>query len=282
MKKISQAEKAKLFLKLHNANNILVLPNIWNPIGARILESKSYPAIATASAAISASLGYQDGEKIKFTTHLDIIQRIAKSVDIPVSADVETGYSSNISELKKSIDQIIDTGVVGINIEDSYAEGRSLRSLDEQCERITTIRETANNKEIHLVINARIDYFLLNPDYPKEDIINEIIKRANVYTKAGADCVYPIGIFELDTIIKLRKGIHSPINILSYDKSESLMTLSKVGINRVSFGPNIFRSCMKKFINIVNELYELGSNECFVKDSITREGISKYLSIEKE
>ena len=282
MKNISQAEKAKLFLELHNAKKILVLPNIWNPIGARILESKSYPAVATASAAISASLGYQDGEKIKFTTHLDIIQRIAKSVDIPVSADIETGYSSNISELKKSVDQIIDTGVVGINIEDSHAEGRSLRSLEEQCERITTIRETAINKDIHLVINARIDYFLLNPDYPKEDIINGIIKRANAYINAGADCVYPIGIFELDTIIKLRKEIQSPINILSYDKSESLLTLNKIGINRVSFGPNIFRSCMKKFINIADELYELGNNECFAKDTLTRESISKYLSIEKE
>ncbi len=282
MKNISQAEKAKVFLELHNGNRLLVLPNIWNPIGARILESRGYPAAATASAAISASLGYEDGEKIKLSTHIEMIQKIVKSVDIPVSADIESGYSSTISELKETITQIIHAGVIGINIEDGLVEDKTLRSQDEQCERITAVREVANGIGIHLVINARIDFFLLNPEISKEEIINENIKRAKAYSNAGADCVYPIGITDLDTLIKLRKEIHSPINVLGSDKSESLMNLWKIGINRVSFGPFIFRSCMKKFVQIIDELHELGSNDCFAKEILTRNDLVKFLIKEKE
>jgi len=84
MSKITQQKKAEQFLKLHKLKKLLVMPNIWNPIGARILESKGFPAVATASAAISSSLGYRDGEKIKISTHLIIIKRIVDSVKVPL------------------------------------------------------------------------------------------------------------------------------------------------------------------------------------------------------
>ncbi len=124
----------------------MLLPNIWNPIGARILEAKGFPAAATASAAISSSLGYKDGEKIKLSTHLDIIERIVKSVDIPVTADIESGYASDIKNLRDSINNVIDTGVAGINIEDSMEEEGSLRNIEEQCERISTVREVSEER----------------------------------------------------------------------------------------------------------------------------------------
>lgn len=282
MKNITQSEKAEIFLKLHHESNLLVLPNIWDPFGARVLESRGYPAAATASAAISASLGYDDHETIKLSTHLEIIRRIVRSVDIPVTADIESGYGSDLQELKESITRIIETGIAGINIEDSFPENGTLRSWIDQCERIALVREIAETMGIHLVINARIDYFHVHPDFPKEEIVDETIKRAKAYIDAGADCVYPIGITDRDMLVRLRKGIASPINVLATDKSESLKTLRKIGINRVSFGPLIFRSCMKKFVNIIDELYDLGSYECFSKDTLPRESALKYLSKEKE
>lgn len=98
MNKRSQKEKAELLLSLHRGGDLLVLPNIWDPIGARILAAKGYPAIATASAAVSASLGYQDGEKINRSTLIELLGRIARSVDVPVTADIETGYGESLSE----------------------------------------------------------------------------------------------------------------------------------------------------------------------------------------
>src|SRR3954468_11911412 len=96
----SQKEKAEALLALHRGGDPLVLPNIWDPIGARILAAKGYPAVATASAAVSASLGYQDGERIHRSTLIDLLGRIARSVDVPVTADIETGYGESLAELE--------------------------------------------------------------------------------------------------------------------------------------------------------------------------------------
>ncbi|MBI2332799.1 MAG: isocitrate lyase/phosphoenolpyruvate mutase family protein [Chloroflexi bacterium] len=94
---MSQAAKAQVLLNLHTKGNLLILPNVWNPIGARMLQTKGFPAVATASAAIAESLGYSDGEQIKLDTMLDMIARIVRSVDVPVTADFEAGSTLKIA-----------------------------------------------------------------------------------------------------------------------------------------------------------------------------------------
>lgn len=282
MNKTEQKQKAKLFLSLHKQDKILILPNIWDPLGARMLEAEGFPAAATASAAISSSLGYKDHENIKLSTHFEIIRRIVASVEIPVSADIEGGYAEKISELRDSITQLLETGAAGINIEDNINDGSAIRESHEQCERIAAVRETAAKAGIDLVINARVDFFLVNPDKPKEEIENEIIKRAKAYVQAGADCIYPIGITDRDTLIRLRKNISSPMNVLGTPQAESISSLQDMGINRLSFGPYIFRSTMKKFLNIIKELRNSGSYKCFAEELISRDGMEKYLRTNKE
>ena len=278
----TQKKKAENFLALHKQDKLLVLPNIWNPIGARILEAKGFPAAATASAAISSSLGYMDGEKIKFSTHLDIIERIAKSVDIPVTADIESGYASDIKNLRDSINKVIDTGVAGINIEDSVEEEGSLRNIEEQCERIKTVRDVSEERGLHLVINARIDCFLSDTKKSNEKVIEETVKRADAYSKAGADLVYPVGVLDLETITTLRKQISSPINILGSHKTISLKTMRDIGINRVTFGPFLFRAALKKFVNIIEVLGDLGNYESFSDDTYSYAEALQFLREEKE
>jgi 2-methylisocitrate lyase-like PEP mutase family enzyme len=277
-----QNQKAKEFLDLHNSGKLLVLPNIWNPIGARMLQLKGFSAAATSSAAISSSLGFKDGEHIKFHTQLDILKRIVDSVDIPVTADIESGYAKGSSGLKNSVNHVIQTGVVGINIEDSFEKEGSLRHVDQQCERISGIREVAEDNLVSLVINARVDCFLSKQSKPNTEMLNETIERANRYHEAGADCVYPIGVLDKDTILTLRKEIIAPINILGSRRSISLKEMQKIGINRVTFGPFLFRSVMKKFANIVDELGDFGSNDCFSEDTYSYDEALKYLRDEKE
>jgi len=277
-----QKKKALNFLSQHKNDKILLLPNIWDPIGARILEAKGFPSVATASAAISASLGYKDGEKIKFSTHLEVIKRISASVGIPVTADIEAGYASDLSELKENINLLIKTGAVGINLEDSVGKEGTLRNIDEQADRILTVRETAESRGIHLVINARTDCFLGKQEKSIKELIDEAIKRANEYIKAGADCFYPVGVLDLETVKTLRKGIKSPINILGSAKSVPLKTLHEIGINRVSFGPFIFRSMLKKFSDIVDEIAALGSYDSFRENTFTFDDVQKFLKQENE
>ncbi len=273
----TQQQKAQSLLSLHTSGKLLVLPNIWNPIGARILENKGFPAIATASAAISASLGYVDGEKIKRSTLIDIISRISRSVDLPVTADIESGFGDSIAELEETAIQVIDSGVVGINIEDSLQEGKALRSIDAQCERIASIRAIADRKGIPLVINARVDSFLTDTS-EQEEKLEDAVLRATAYSNAGADCIYPIGPGDKETLLELRKRISLPINALASATAEPLSTMQEIGINRVSFGPFIFRSCLKKFENIVSDLKALKGYECFNEDTMAHSDIDIYLS----
>ncbi|MFL0805137.1 MAG: isocitrate lyase/phosphoenolpyruvate mutase family protein [Agarilytica sp.] len=274
----TQKKKAEALLSLHTNGKLLVLPNIWNPIGARILESKNFPAVATASAAVAASLGYADGEKIKRSTLIDIITRIAQCVDVPVTVDIESGYGATISALEETILQVIESGVVGINIEDSLQEGGALRSAGEQCERIALVRNIADTKGIPLVINARIDSFLTNSLKTKEEQMEDAVLRAVSYSKAGADCLYPIGPGDKETLLALRGRISSPINALASAAAAPLSVLHEVGINRVSFGPFIFRSCLKKFEGIVSGLNTFESYACFSEETMASDEVSAYLS----
>ncbi len=282
MKKHSQEEKAQHLLSLHSNGELLVLPNIWNPIGARILEAKGFSAVATASAAVAAAFGYQDGEKIKWSTLIDIITRIANSVDIPVTADIEAGFADSKSMLKEAIHQVIDSSVVGINIEDSLKEEGNLRAIDEQCERIAAVREVSSNQGLHLFINARVDCFLSDTLQTKEEKIKESVIRAKAYSEAGADCVYPIGPNDRETLTTLRNKITSPINSLVTPNAEPLTTLQEIGINRVSFGPFIFRSCWKKFVDIADEIHRLGDYGCFSKNMMSGPETDVFLNPDSE
>ena len=116
---ITQQEKAKQFHNLHHAGKLLIFPNVWDCLGAILLESLSYPAIATASASVAFANGLDDGENISFDALLTILKKIVTSVNIPVSADIESGYAENEIQLGENIKRLIETGIVGINIEDT-------------------------------------------------------------------------------------------------------------------------------------------------------------------
>jgi len=277
-----QKQKAETLLSLHTNGKLLILPNIWDPIGARVLEVKGYPAVATGSAAVSASLGYDDGEKIKRSTHISILSRIAKSVDVPVTADIESGYAKTLSDLEETILQVLDSGVVGINFEDSINDGKSLRLIDEQCERISKIREVSDRQGIHLVINARVDSFLSSAISAPREKMEDAVVRAKAYSDAGADCIYPIGPGDIETVKELRARIASPINIFGTANATPLPLLQEIGINRVSFGSNIFRSCLKKFLDIADALHDMKGYECFGENTMSGAATKAYLRQETE
>src|SRR5215467_14257589 len=98
---LTQQEKAKRFYELHHSGKLLILPNIWDCLGANLLESLNYPAIATASASVAFTNGYDDGQRISFDSVLTLLTKIVNSVSIPVSADIESGFAENDAQLKE-------------------------------------------------------------------------------------------------------------------------------------------------------------------------------------
>ena len=277
----AQKRKAEALLSLHRRGDTLVLLNVWDPIGARILEKKGYPAIATASAALSASLGYQDGEKIRRSTAIDLIARVARSVAIPVTADIEMGYGKSLAELEETVEKVIGSEAVGLNLEDSLkTKGRrTLRALEEQCQRIAKVRQVAEGKGVPLVINARVDaYFCLST---KEDATEEAVARAKSYSEAGADCIYPIGPGDEATTRILRGRIKAPINILASPSAAPLSVLRELGVNRVSFGPFVFRSVLRKFVEIAEAVMANADYSIF-GEVMTDAQVGEFLRTEPE
>lgn len=269
-------EKAQKLLVLHGGESMLVLPNVWDPIGARVLQKKGYAAVATSSSAISSVLGYHDGEKIRKSTLFDILGRIAGSVTIPVTADIETGYGASLSELEETAQQVIEAGVAGVNIEDGVENGAKLRPLDEQCCRIAVFRQEARRLGVPIVINARIDSFVSPAFSGPGEALEEAVFRAKVYREAGADCVYPMGPGDEATVRILRERIAGPLNILVTPNAAPLAVLQSMGVNRVSFGPFIFRACLRKFVQIAKALQNSGDYSCF-GDMMLRSEVAEYL-----
>src|SRR5436190_11806857 len=174
---MDQHAKAQAFRRFHFEPPILVLPNAWDVASAKHLAAVSgCRALATTSAAVARSLGWEDGEQAPADEMIEANRRIAAAVDLPVTGDLERGYGDPVGTARRAW----EAGLVGINFEDSTHDG--LTSLDEQVEEIRSIRAAAPD----LVINARVDVFVR-----RAGTIEDAVARGNAYLDAGADCVYP-------------------------------------------------------------------------------------------
>lgn len=259
----NQKKKAELFLKLHHDNEILVLLNSWDPGSSKLIEASGYKAIGTTSMGLSASLGYPDRQEIPFIEMVEAISRIVNKVNVPVTADIEAGYGSTIQEIVESTKRIIETGIVGINIEDSFGLNPQLLKESELCKRIAAIRSLSDSMGLHLVINARTDSFLISAGTPAHQL-NESIKRGNKYREAGADCIFVPNVWEKDKIAILVKEINAPINILSNPTNgtgfpPSIMQLQDLGVARVSFGSSLMKSTLALVKKIADEISRDGT-----------------------
>lgn len=124
----SARERADRLRRMHH-HGMLVLPNAWDAASAAALADAGFRAVATASNAISASLGYPDGEVAPWEELFFIARRIAATVDLPVTVDAEAGYGMEPQDL---VERLLATGAVGCNLEDSDHRGGGLRDLDAQ------------------------------------------------------------------------------------------------------------------------------------------------------
>jgi 2-methylisocitrate lyase-like PEP mutase family enzyme len=276
----AQIEKAERLRALHHAGRILVLPNIWDPGGARMMEHLGYPAVATASAAIAWSLGYNDRQQITLEVMLDVVGRVARSVQVPVTADMEWGYAEQPEDVAENMRRVLRAGAVGINLEDSIREGEILFPIEFQCARIRAVREMARQEGIPLFINARTDVFWPAVPGTPEEKFDEAVRRARAYREAGGDSFYPILLGDFVTIRRLYEAIQMPINIIALTSGAGLRELEDAGIARVSLGPSLMWATLTLMRNVAVDLQNYGSFEPFTKDTMPLEEILAYLSKE--
>jgi 2-methylisocitrate lyase-like PEP mutase family enzyme len=231
---MDQKAKADSLRALHHAPEILVLPNAWDAISARIVEAEGFPAIATSSAGLAAVLGYPDGQQIPRAEMLFLIGRIAATVKVPVTADVEAGYDDPAATTQ----DLIKAGVVGLNLEDMA--GNELIPLAQQLETIRTVIATAKNAGIPIVLNARTDIFLTQHG-DEATRFDRAIERLNAFHAAGADCLFAPGVTDLETIARLVSNLKGPLNILATVPTLTVPDLQRLGVRRLSIGSGTSR-----------------------------------------
>lgn len=272
---ISQKTKAQQLHQLHQEGSMLVLPNIWDSLGASLLENTNHKAVATGSASIAYTIGYQDGEKMPFDQVLTILKNIVDAVSLPVTADIESGYANSDEELEQNISLFLKTGIAGINIEDTNHKTGEFYSIEDQCRKIQIIKDISNKNDVPLFINARTDVIIHSNHTSAKENFDEMLKRGKAYKDAGADCFYPILLKDKEEIQKLVNELKMPVNILTIPGIPDLKTLKEIGVRRVSLGPSFLKIAIKAMKDLALKLQDLEGLNQITGNDIT----SDYLKL---
>ncbi len=211
----------------------IILCNVWDVASAQVAEKLGFSAIGTSSGAMAKMLGYEDGEKMSFAELEYLVKRICATVDLPLSIDLEAGYSRNPEEIVQHIERLSQLGVLGINLEDSLVDKkRELLAAETFAKTLKSIKAQLQLKQIDVFINVRTDPFLLGQKYPLE----ESIKRAACYQEAGADGIFVPCIEQKEDIQTLVENTSLPVNVMCMPHLPDFKTLGEIGVQRISMG----------------------------------------------
>jgi 2-methylisocitrate lyase-like PEP mutase family enzyme len=256
---MDQKTKAEAFGALHKGPDILILPNAWDAASAAIMEDAGARAVATSSAAVAWAHGYPDGDTLPLPKLLSTIETVARVVKVPVTADIEGGYTDDLAQLSETIHAVIGAGAVGINLED----GRRDAAL--HARKIEAARKAADAAGVPLFINARIDVYLRGLA-DGDAALTETLDRAAQYAQAGASGIFVPGPTDNDLIGQLAEAIALPLNIMLLPKLAPAAKLQALGVRRVSSGGGAFRAAYARLAKGVAAYLVDGDPAAFAND----------------
>jgi 2-methylisocitrate lyase-like PEP mutase family enzyme len=242
--------RCDLLRSLHRPGAPLLLPNAWDVATAKAVVAAGFPVVATTSWGVAESLGYEDDEHAPADEMLAAAARIARSVDVPVNVDAEAGYGMQPGEL---VSALRSAGAAGCNLEDTDHTDESLRDPDGHAEWLTAVRQAASDDGYPLVINARVDVFLhpylagATGPGTQDELVPEALRRANAYLEAGADCVYPIVLWETGPLGRFMSEVRGPVNVARMPEGPAPAELAAAGVARVSWALYLYWDAMARF-----------------------------------
>jgi 2-methylisocitrate lyase-like PEP mutase family enzyme len=252
---MNQREKADALRGLHSEPELLVLVNVWDAVSARtVAAAPGCRALATASWSIAAAHGVADGENLTREQMLAAVERVARAVELPVSADLETGYGSTAAEVGTTIEGAIAAGAVGCNLEDGTGDAADpLRPAAEHAERVAAARAAGERAGVPIVINARTDVFLEEVGAP-DDRVGLAVERGRAYAGAGGDCIFVPGASDPDDLRRLVAEMGAPVSVLAVPGLPGPAELQRIGVARLSQGPGSLRVAMNALRAFADDL----------------------------
>lgn len=224
---------ASHFRSLHTQRSVLLLPNAWDAASALVQARAGAVAIGTSSAALCWALGYRDGGALPVGELVSAVRRIARSLKVPLTVDIEDGYSEEAETVAKLVVEIKKAGAVGINIEDGSGSSDVLAS------KIEAIRSRIDASE--LFINARTDVYVRSIAQGLE-AVSLVTSRAARYAASGADGLFVPGLSDLAETAQIAKSTELPLNLMALPGLPALESLRSAGVRRLSTGPALLLS----------------------------------------
>lgn len=228
-------QDAATFHALHR--DLLILPNAWDAVSARVMQEAGAKAIATSSAAVAWAHGYADGHHFPIAKLVEVVAETARVVSLPITCDAEGGYGDDPARVAENVTALIDAGAVGINIED----GKQPHEL--HLKKIEAVRAAAERAGVNLFINARTDVFLKQL-VPAEQALTETLRRAAAIKSAGASGLFVPGIVKSDEIAAVVEGAGLPLNVMGRPGLPHAAELKALGVKRLSAATSIFNAAM--------------------------------------
>ncbi|WP_087024066.1 isocitrate lyase/PEP mutase family protein [Thaumasiovibrio subtropicus] len=229
------------FTAMHRQETPLILANVWDAVSARLAEKQGFQAIGTSSAAIAAMLGYPDGEVMPFAQYRFMVERIEHVTCLPLTVDIEAGYSRDPKNIARHINQLAELNVVGINIEDSImtpSRRRQLLDADQFASLLEATQGYLSASAKQMFINVRTDVYVTQ----QPNAVEATIQRAQRYAQAGANGLFVPFIESLSDIEAVAKQCLLPLNVMAMPDLPDFTTLSQVGVKRISMGNRYFEA----------------------------------------
>jgi 2-methylisocitrate lyase-like PEP mutase family enzyme len=242
------------FRELHKGATPLRLPNAWDAGSARLFESLGAAAIATTSAGVAWTLGYPDGRLLPVDEVIGVAARLARILTVPLSIDIENGYSDDPGSVAKNVMRLADVGVAGINIED----GRDAPTL--LASKIDAIRDAVSAAGSDLFINARTDVFLAGL-VEKPKLVEESLRRATLYANSGADGFFLPGVAQPRDIQAVVAGISLPLNAMAWPGLADATELGLLGVRRLSAGSGIPQALWRRAEGLARAFLDSGRSD---------------------
>lgn len=244
---------AATFRGLHQNTTPLRLPNAWDAGSARLFESLGAKAVATTSAGVAWALGYADGRLLAVNELMGLASRMMRLIEVPVSFDIENGYSDDAKVVAGHALRLAELGIAGINIED----GRDQPSL--LASKIEAIRDAVAKANVDLFVNIRSDVFLAGL-VDESKLVDETITRGKLYARAGADGFFVPGIAQADHITAVASAVSLPLNVMAWPGLAAATDLGRLGVRRLSAGSAISQVLWARAGDLAREFLQSGDS----------------------